>query len=113
GSTGFILLGDSIDPFDPMAIRATMGALFKQRFVRTTPEQFRGWTNQHLVEVIGASPDGAVEYDRFRYRRPAVLMLGTERSGLSDDERRVCRHIVRIPMVGGVDSLNLASLEAC
>ena len=48
------------------------------------------------------------DYDRFRYKRPAVLVLGTERSGLSDEQRIACQHVVRIPMVGGIDSLNLA-----
>jgi TrmH family RNA methyltransferase len=108
GATGFILLGDSIDPFDPMAVRATMGALFRQRFVRATPGGFRAWAEHYNLQVIGASPDGTVDYDRFRYKRPAVLVLGTERSGLSDEQRIACQHVVRIPMVGGIDSLNLA-----
>jgi hypothetical protein len=58
--------------------------------------------------VVGASPDGAVDYDELHYMRPTVLMLGEERAGLSAEQRRICRHIVRIPMVAGSDSLNLA-----
>ena len=38
GAAGFILLGDAIDPFDPGAVRATMGALFKQTIVRASAE---------------------------------------------------------------------------
>jgi len=34
--------------------------------------------------------------------------LGNERSGLTDEQRSLCRQLVRIPMVGGTDSLNLA-----
>jgi len=108
GSSGFILLGDSIDPYDPMAIRATMGALFKQSIVRTTSDEFRSWIRRHNLQVVGASPDGAVDYDRFRYTRPVVLLLGAERTGLSQTQRLACQQIVRIPMVEGVDSLNLA-----
>jgi tRNA G18 (ribose-2'-O)-methylase SpoU len=37
----------------------------------------------HNLQVIGASPDGPEDYDRVRYIRPALLMLGTERSGLT------------------------------
>ncbi|HEU4391777.1 MAG TPA: TrmH family RNA methyltransferase [Blastocatellia bacterium] len=40
--------------------------------------------------------------------RPAFLMLGGERSGLSDAQRSMCQRIVRIPMVAGTDSLNVA-----
>src|SRR5215471_12934767 len=108
GGAGFILVGDSIDPFDPVVVRATMGALFRQTFVRTSTEQFRRWVKSYNLPVIGASPDGTVEYDRFHYRRPTVLMLGDERSGLTGEQRSICHHIVRIPMAEGIDSLNLS-----
>jgi TrmH family RNA methyltransferase len=108
GAAGFILLSGGIDPFDPTVVRATMGALFQQTLVRTDAEQLRRWAQQHHVQVIGAAPDGTLEYDQVRYSRPIVLMLGEERRGLSGDQRALCQEIVRIPMVPGTDSLNLA-----
>jgi len=108
GGAGFILLGHQIDPYEPVVVRSTMGALFKQTLVRTNVERFRHWIQTHNLSVIGASPDGVVEYDRVRYTRPTVLLLGNERSGLTDEQRSLCQQIVRIPMVGEVDSLNLA-----
>ena len=108
GAAGFILLGQQIDPYEPVVVRATMGALFKQALVRTNVERFRHWIQTHHLAVIGASSDGAVEYDRVRYTRPTILLLGNERSGLTDAQRSLCQQIVRIPMVEEVDSLNLA-----
>lgn len=108
GAAGFILLGDTIDPFDPAVVRATMGALFKQTIVRTTVDQLRAWVRMNNVQVIGASPDGAEDYRQVRYTRPALLMLGGERKGLTDEQRCICNRIVRIPMVEGTDSLNVA-----
>jgi TrmH family RNA methyltransferase len=108
GAAGFILLGQHIDPYEPVVVRSTMGALFKQTLVRTNFERFRNWIKTHRLSVVGASPDGMVDYDRVRYARPTVLMLGHERSGLTDEQRSLCQQIVRIPMVGGADSLNLA-----
>jgi len=108
GATGFILLGQQVDPYEPVVVRATMGALFNQTLVRTDFERFKQWIETHQLAVIGASPDGGVEYDQVRYKRPAVLLLGHERSGLTDEQRSLCRQIVRIPMVAGADSLNLA-----
>ena len=87
GSAGFILLGHPIDPYEPVVVRATMGALFKQTLVRTNVEQFRHWIQTHGLAVIGASPDGVVEYDRVRYTRPTILLLGNERSGLTEEQR--------------------------
>ena len=108
GAAGFILLGNSVDPFDPTVVRATMGALVQQTLVRTDIEQLRRWVQQHDLQVIGAAPDGDLEYDQVRYTPPTVLMLGAERRGLSIEQRALCQQIVRIPMVAGTDSLNLA-----
>ena len=108
GATGFILLGHQIDPYEPVVVRATMGTLFKQTIVRTNVELFRQWIERNDLAVIGASPDGEVEYDQVQYSRPTFLLLGNERSGLTDQQRSLCETIVRIPMVDGTDSLNLA-----
>ena len=108
GADGFILLGASIDAFDPAVVRATMGALFKQTIVRTTAEQLRRWVGMNNIQVIGASPDGTDDYRQVSYTRPALLMLGGERKGLTDVQRSICNRIVRIPMVEGMDSLNVA-----
>jgi TrmH family RNA methyltransferase len=108
GADGIILLGPHTDPYEPVVVRSTMGALFKQTLVRTNLERFRHWIQKNNLAVIGASPDGVVDFDQVRYTRPTVLLLGNERSGLTDEQRSICQQIVRIPMVEGVDSLNLA-----
>jgi len=108
GAAGFIFLGDSIDPFDPAVVRATMGSLFKQTLVRTSIEQLRRWVQLNSIEVIGASPDGVEDYRQVGYTRPALLMLGGERKGLTDEQRSLCDRIVRIPMAEGMESLNVA-----
>lgn len=102
------MLDEETDPFDPAVIRASMGAIFKQILIRATHAEFGQWAQRHQLQVIGASPDGLIDYDQAFYAPPTVLMLGEERSGLSDAQRSMCRQIVRIPMVGSTDSLNLA-----
>jgi RNA methyltransferase, TrmH family len=108
GGAGFVLIGGAVDPYEPVVVRATMGALFRQRFVRTGARQLRDWIRRHRLQVIGVTPDGSADYDRFRYRTPPILMLGEERQGLDGEQRALCETLVRIPMVPGTDSLNLA-----
>lgn len=108
GAGGFILIGEQIDPFDPNVVRATMGALFKQMFVRTNPKQFHHWIKTHKLQVVGASPGGSIDYDKISYSLPTVLMLGNERSRLTPGEQSLCGQMVRIPMTRGTDSLNVA-----
>ena len=108
GGAGFILVGPRVDPFDPAVVRASMGALFRQMFVRTNGLSLRNWLRRHRCRALGASPDGSAELHRFDYPRPTILVLGEERQGLSPFLRNLCSDFVRIPMVGAADSLNLA-----
>ncbi len=107
GGAGFILLDKRVDPYTPITVRATMGALFRQRFVRTTIPSLQQWIRTHNCQVIGASPDGTADFHHFPFPQTNLLFLGEERQGLTQQERNLCDHLVRIPMVGTADSLNL------
>jgi RNA methyltransferase, TrmH family len=107
GGAGLILIGDRIDPFDPDVIRASMSGIFGQQFVRASLPQLSDWLKKHHCQAIGASPDGKLDLHQFDYPRSTVLFLGEERQGLTTQQRDLCHHLVRIPMVGDADSLNL------
>jgi TrmH family RNA methyltransferase len=108
GGAGFILLGSWIDPFDPAVVRASMGAIFRQRFVRTTAPSLVNWVRRHGCHVVGVTPDGTTDYQHYHYPRPTILLLGEERKGLTPEQRLLSTRSVRIPMVGRADSLNVA-----
>ena len=108
GAAGLLLIGPSVDPYDPATVRATMGALFALRYVRATPREFDAWRRQHGVRLVGTSPHAEYDFQSVRYPRPLVLWMGGERQGLSQDQQAQCDLMVRIPMTGSSDSLNLA-----
>ncbi len=108
GGAGFIFLGARVDPFEPKVIRASMGAIFHQKLVRTGFSSLYHWVRRHSCRVVGASPDGTADFHKFNYPRSTLLFLGDERHGLTQQQRELCHHLVRIPMVGVADSLNLA-----
>lgn len=107
GCRGFILFGDEIDPYDPQVVRATMGAIFYQKFVRCHKHSFLQWKKQTQCRVIGACCQAEKDFRTFPYDDLTVLMLGNERKGLSELQIDCCDQLVRIPMKGGIDSLNL------
>lgn len=108
GSAGLLLLGHCADPYDPGAIRASMGAIFSQRLVKASFEEFTQWKQQHGYFVVGTSGAASIDYRQATYPRPTVLLMGSERQGLSPEQQAVCDTLVKIPMVGRSDSLNLA-----
>lgn len=108
GGGGAILLGATADPYDPQAVRASTGTIFAQGLARATAERLAGWARQRGALVIGAAPGASLDYRLARYEAPVVVALGSEGHGLSRDVLALCDELVRIPMVGGADSLNLA-----
>ncbi|HLK57987.1 MAG TPA: RNA methyltransferase [Chthonomonadaceae bacterium] len=108
GCAGVILLGNTADPFDPLAVRASMGAVFYQRLVRSDFEEFLAWKRRYNLPVIGTSPGAAVAYRQTALPVPNVIYMGSEGRGLSQERQAACDIVVRIPMAGHCDSLNVA-----
>ncbi len=108
GCTGLLLLGQCADPYDPGALRASMGAIFSQRLVKASFADFAQWKQERGITVVGTSDKGSVNYRTATYAGPLVLLMGSEREGLSPEQQAVCDTMVHIPMVGRSDSLNLA-----
>ena len=112
GGAGIILLGQSTDPYDPSAVRASMGAIFNQQIAKSTLSEFKAWKERSGCPVIGTSDAAAQDYHTFTYPDPLVVLMGSERQGLQPEHQAICDEIVSIPMRGKSDSLNLAVATA-
>lgn len=112
GSAGLILLDHSTDPYDPAAIRASMGSIFSRRLVRASFDEFVQWKRERAYPVVGTSGTAPADYHEVGYPAPLLLLMGSERLGLSSEQQAACDLTVSIPMVGRADSLNLAVATA-
>lgn len=109
GASGVILIGDSTDPFSLETIRATMGSVFAMPVARASVDEFLRWKKSADVQVVATHLAGSVDYRTIDYRRkPVVLMMGNEQSGLPKDLAAEADALARIPQQGRADSLNLA-----
>lgn len=108
GAKGIILLDHATDAMDHATIRASMGAFFSQKIIKCTLDEFKNWKYENQIVVVGTSGDSIVDYHSYQYSFPMILLMGSERQGLSQEHFKICDAVVRIPMVGKSDSLNLA-----
>jgi len=108
GVAGLILVGPSADPYDPTALRASTGAAFTIGLARTSWREFAAWVEREGVPMIGAAGGAEIGHREAAYPRRLVLLMGSEREGLSAQQQAACTTVVSIPMLGRVDSLNLA-----
>ena len=108
GVTGIIFIGRQCDPFDPAVVRASMGGLFPLPLVRSTLQQLSAWAAEREITLVGLSPQADRLWTDLPPDLGIGLVVGEERSGLSEQMRELCRLTVRLPMVGRADSLNVA-----
>jgi len=113
GASGVILVGETTDPFSLETVRATMGSVFAVPVVKATPEEFLAWKKKADVSVVATHLAGAVDYRTIDYKRkPVVILMGNEQSGLPDVLAKEADALARIPQAGRADSLNLAVATA-
>ena len=109
GAGGVILLDQSCDPFSLEAVRASMGALFSRQVARASGPEFFAWLRQAPAQLVGAALAGrTIDYRAHDYRAPCFLFMGNEQSGLPADYAAQCDALVKLPMLGTADSLNVA-----
>ncbi len=113
GVDGVLLTERRSAPLSPVAVKASAGATEHLRIARVVNlvrslEELK----RQNIWVIGLDERGSSDYDQFDLTGDCVLVLGREGAGLHDLVRRTCDHLLRIPMAGGVSSLNVSAAGA-
>ncbi|TLP43148.1 RNA methyltransferase [Cohaesibacter sp. CAU 1516] len=108
GASAMLLIGETTDPFSLEAVRATMGSIFHIPLYRATREEFLAWRQNWPGAIVGTHLKGAVDYRDVKPEDPVMVLMGNEQSGLPDAFADTCDHLVKIPMAGRAESLNLA-----
>lgn len=112
GADGLLLLPGCADLYNPKTVRASMGALFRLPAWRCTLEELASLSGQAGLPLLGS----ALREDAADVRRAelgeAVVLIGSEGRGLSEEALRRCAGTVRIPMRERCESLNAAAAAA-
>lgn len=115
GADGVVLAGDSVDPHNGKAVRASAGSLFHVPLARErdTGEVLDG-LHAAGISVLATAADGEVDLDDADeiLARPTAWLFGSEAHGLAPDVAARADHRVRIPIHGRAESLNLAAAAA-
>ena len=113
GVDGVVLTERRSAPISPVAVKASAGASEHLRIARVVNlvRALEDLKRQNLW-IIGLDERGTADYDQFDLTGDCVIVLGREGAGLHDLVRRTCDHLLRIPMAGGVSSLNVSAAGA-
>ncbi|GEK20584.1 TrmH family RNA methyltransferase [Cellulomonas xylanilytica] len=122
GADAALLTAESVDVHNPKVVRSTAGSLFHLPVVTgadlaaaVTALRSAGLAvlaadgaGEHdlddLLDVAGRAPDGVPDL-----ARPTAWLFGNEAWGLRDEDRALADAVVRVPIRGRAESLNLAT----
>lgn len=113
GVDGVVLTERRSAPISPVAVKASAGATEHLRIARVVNlvRALEELKRQNLW-IIGLDERGTADYDQFNFGGDCVIVLGREGAGLHELVRKTCDHLLRIPMAGGVSSLNVSAAGA-
>lgn len=112
GVQALLVAGQGADPFNPNAIRASLGTIFALPVVQATEQEILDWLRAGGYRIYAARVDGAVPYDRADFRGAAAIVLGSEAVGLGPLWTAPDIAAVQLPMHGIADSLNVSATAA-
>ena len=106
GADAIVTSPGTVDPYSPKAVRAAMGASARLPIL-VMDDSIEAQLLRLPLRVVA---DGRAELDHASvdWEQPAVVIVGSEADGPTDVGRRIAAASVRIPMAGGVESLNAA-----
>ncbi len=115
GADGVVLAGDSVDPYNPKTVRASVGSLFHLP-VTQEPDAYAAVRAAQDAGLQVLAADGGGEVDLHAagvlLAAPTAWLFGNEAHGLPDELVAAADHRVRIPILGRAESLNLSTAAA-
>jgi 23S rRNA (guanosine2251-2'-O)-methyltransferase len=113
GVDGVLLTERRSAPLSAVAIKASAGAAEHLRLARVVNlVRALEMLKERNVWCVGLDEHGSENYERCDFTSNTVIVLGREGAGLHELVRRTCDHLLRIPMAGCVESLNVAAAGA-
>ena len=108
-----IITGHRVDLYDPITIRASVGSFFRLPiFVKESHKDlqllFDRLNDENLdFQIIGTSAKTEEYINKVKYPKATILIIGNEKSGISNNYRQMCHQVVKIPIYGVASSLNV------
>ena len=109
GADALILIDQTLDLYNPLVLRSSLGTAFSVPVVTATSSELKQLAKSRGWRIVAAAlNDQAKAYTAVDFTVPTVILLGTEADGLTPDWLASANTLVMIPMLGIADSLNVS-----
>jgi TrmH family RNA methyltransferase len=109
GVDGVILAADTTDPFSRRVVRGSRGAVFTVPIcIARSSVKAIAEAKQAGLQIVATSARSDITYTDLDLAKPTMLIVGNEHVGISEAVREHADVVARIPMLGRINSLNIA-----
>ena len=110
---GIFIIGHGIDIYESKVIRASLGSIFFTKIMviksmEVLLEYIRIQKEKNNMEIVGTDSDGTLSIKECKINRPIMVIIGNEAKGMSIGLKEICDKIIRIPIEGKINSLNVS-----
>ena len=103
-----IINNQKCDLYNPNVIRSSLGTIFSQKIIIDDYESTYNFLKKNNLNVYATSLNGEKNIDKINYNKSCAVVVGSENSGISKFWYTKSDELIKIPMLGSIDSLNVS-----
>jgi len=107
-----VICDPQTDIFNPNAIRASIGCIFTMPVVISSNQETLQWLRNNRIKMFATALTAHRFYHETDFRSPSAFIMGSEAYGLSDYWLDEADELIKIPMMGKIDSMNVSACAA-
>jgi TrmH family RNA methyltransferase len=97
---------------NPNVIRASKGTVFSVPVAASSSDLVLAWLAEHSIRLVATTPGADRSLTEADFSGPVAIAVGSEKFGLPEEWLARADVLIRIPMFGRADSLNVATAAA-
>tara|TARA_B100000524_G_scaffold340765_1_gene234199 strand:+ start:1100 stop:1888 length:789 start_codon:yes stop_codon:yes gene_type:complete len=103
-----ILTNQKCDLFNPNVIRSSIGSVFSQNIFQLECSEAFDILKKYNFSIYSTSLNDSVCYHSIKYKNSCAIIFGSENLGISEFWKNKSDKLIKIPMLGRIDSLNVS-----
>jgi len=107
-----IICDPQTDIYNPNAIRSSIGCIFTMPVVTSTTSETIEWFKSKNIRTFSTALTATSFYHETDLSGPTAIIMGSEAYGLSQEWLDKADELIKIPMNGKIDSMNVSASAA-
>lgn len=113
GIDAIFLSKGSVDIYNDKVIRATMGSIFHTNIVCDCDlSSLIDYLKENNVNIVCTHLEGAIPPYKIDFNKKTAILIGNEANGVLEQYKNKADNLVKIPMLGKVESMNVSISSA-